>query len=579
MSQIPSGTTLESQRDELAETPDPYGAYPRLSPQQIRALEAQGERRDTSPGDVIFQAGDKSYDFVVVLKGLVAIVERWHGAERLIAAHGPGRFLGELNLLTGETVFVSAVAREPGEILVVPADRLREIVAGDPVLGDLILRAFVVRRSILIGLRTGLRILGSRHSPDTRRLREFAARNRLPHSWVDLEEDPGRGRAPGELGVTPAETPVVIWCGEKVLRNPSNAELAAVVGLPVATSNEKACDLVVVGARPCRARRRRLRRLGRTRHDRHRRRRARRTGGHVIPDRELPRLPVGHLGSRARRACGHPGESNSERVPDVAQQATSLAQHEGHYVIRLEDGAEIQSRSVVIATGARYRRLPIPRLEEFEATSVYYAATEIEAQFCRMDPVAIVGGGNSAGQAAVFLSDHSSLVHLLVRGSDLGESMSRYLVDRIERIENVQVCLHTEVKELLGDDTLTGVATVDNETDEREELEARALFIFIGAVPHTDWLGDQLELDERGFVLTGRDVERDGPHIPPVQPEHEPLFLETSLPGVFAVGDVRSGSIKRVASAVGEGSMAVRLVWEHLGGIHDLDRPTMSQQG
>jgi thioredoxin reductase (NADPH) len=577
VSRIPTGATLESQRDELAETPDPYGAYPRLSPHQMSALEAQGERRGTSPGDVIFQAGDKSYDFVVVLKGLVAIVERWHGAERLIAAHGPGRFLGELNLLTGETVFVSAVAHEPGEVLVVPADRLREIVAGDPVLGDLILRAFVVRRSILIGLRTGLRILGSRHSPDTRRLREFAARNRLPHSWVDLEKYPAADELLSELGITPSETPVVIWCGEQVLRNPSNAELATLVGLPVATSNEKACDLVVVGLGPAG--------LAAALYG------ASEGLDTIAIDGVAPGGQAG-TSSRIENYLGFPsgisGAELAERAaiqavkfgarPRFAQQATSLAQDDGHYVIRLEDGAEIQSRSVVIATGARYRRLAVPRLEEFEATSVYYAATEIEAQFCRMDPVAIVGGGNSAGQAAVFLSDHSPLVHLLVRGSDLGESMSRYLVDRIERIENVHVCLRSEVKELLGDETLTGVVTVDDETDERRELEARALFIFIGAVPHTDWLGDVLALDDRGFVLTGRDVERDGPQIPPVQPEHEPLFLETSRPGVFAVGDVRSGSIKRVASAVGEGSMAVRLVWEHLGGIHDLDRPTTSQQ-
>jgi thioredoxin reductase (NADPH) len=578
VSQIPTGTTLESQRDELAETPDPYGAYPRLSPQQMRTLEAQGERRATSPGDVIFRAGDKCHEFVVVLRGLVAIIEPWHDAERLIAAHGAGRFLGELNLLTGETVFVSAVVHEPGEILAVPADRLREIVAADPVLGDLILRAFVVRRSILIGLRTGLRILGSRHSPDMRRLREFAARNRLPHSWVDLEEYPAADALLRELGVTPAETPVVIWCGEKVLRNPSNAELAKIVGLPVATSNEKACDLVIVGLGP-----------------------AGLAAAVYGASEGLDTIaidgvaPGGQAGtsSRIENYLGFPsgisGAELAERAaiqavkfgarPRLAQQATALAQDDGHYVIRLEDGAEIQSRSIVIATGARYRRLDVPRLEEFEATSVYYAATEIEAQFCRMDPVAIVGGGNSAGQAAVFLSGHSPVVHLLVRGSDLGESMSRYLVDRIERIENVQVRLHTEVKELLGDDTLTGVVAVDNETRERVELEVRALFIFIGAVPHTDWLGDVLALDDRGFVLTGRDVERDGPHFPAVQPEYEPLFLETSRPGVFAVGDVRSGSIKRVASAVGEGSMAVRLVWEHLGGVHDLDRPTASQKG
>ena len=246
---MPDGRALP-QAEHLAETPDPYGAYPRLDPEQIEALEARGTRRRTAAGEVIFRAGDTSYDFVVVLEGLVAIVEHDHGAERVIAAHGAGRFLGELNLLTGETVFVSAIVREPGEILVVPAERLRELVTKDPVFGDLILRAFIVRRSILIGLHTGLRIVGSRHSPDTRRLREFAARNRLPHSWIDLEEYPAAETLLCELGVVAAETPVVIWCGETVLRNPTNAELARLVGLPVASAREAGCDLVIVGMGP-----------------------------------------------------------------------------------------------------------------------------------------------------------------------------------------------------------------------------------------------------------------------------------------------------------------------------------------
>jgi thioredoxin reductase (NADPH) len=259
--------------------------------------------------------------------------------------------------------------------------------------------------------------------------------------------------------------------------------------------------------------------------------------------------------------------------PRVALRATSLAPRNGHYVIGLDTGGELEGHSVVIATGARYRRLDVPRIEEFEATSIYYAATEIEAQLCRTAPVVIVGGGNSAGQAAVFLSDHTPLVHLLVRRGELAADMSRYLVDRIARIENVHVMLHTEVSELVGDGALTAVVARDNRTGERHELDARALFIFIGAVPHTDWLGDVLALDDRGFILTGRDVAPDEAGIAPTQPTREPLLLETSQPGVFAAGDVRSGSAKRVASAAGEGSIAIRLVWEHAAGVHQLDRP------
>jgi thioredoxin reductase (NADPH) len=572
MAQNSAGPPVATGRDQLAETPDPYGAYPRLSPEHIEALEALGERRSTSAGEVIFRAGDTSCDFVVVLQGLVAIVEHDHGAERLIAAHGAGRFLGELNLLTGETAFVSAIVREPGEILVVPADRLRDLVAKDPVCGDLILRAFIIRRSILIGLRTGLRILGSRHSPDTRRLREFAARNRLPHSWIDLESYPAAEELLRELAVAPAETPVVIWCGERVLRNPTNAELAELVGLPVAARSEAACDLVIVGMGP-----------------------AGLAAAVYAASEGLGTIAVeavatgGQAGtaSRIENYLGFPsgisGGELAERAaiqavkfgarPRVALRATSLSHRDGLHVIQLDDGGELKARSIVIATGARYRTLGIPRLEEFEGTSVYYAATEIEAEQCRMDPVAIVGGGNSAGQAAVFLSGHAPEVHLLIRGGDVGASMSRYLVDRIARIENVHVEVNTEVTELIGDDRLTGLIALNSETGESRELRVRALFVFIGATPHTDWLADVLDLDDRGFILTGHDVARDGLGIPPSQPAHEPLLLETSWPGVFAAGDVRSGSIKRVASAVGEGSMAIRLVWEHLAGVHDLDRP------
>jgi thioredoxin reductase (NADPH) len=557
--------------EHLAETADPYGAYPRLDPQQIEALTAHGTRRATTVGEVLFRAGDRGNDFVVVLHGMVAIVEHDRGAERLIAAHGPGRFLGELNLLTGERVFVSAIVREPGEILVVPAERLRELVAKDPVCGDLILRAFIIRRSILIGLRAGLRIVGSRHSPDTRRLREFAARNRLPHSWIDLEEYPAAEKLLCALGVAAAETPVVIWCGETLLRNPTNAELARLVGLPVASAREAGCDLVIVGMGPAGL------------------------AAAVYAASEGLRTMVvdavaagGQAGtaSRIENYLGFPsgisGAELAERAalqaakfgarPRLALHATALSHRDGQYITQLDGGGEISSQAVVIATGARYRTLDIPRLEEFEGTSVFYAATEIEAQSCRNDPIAIVGGGNSAGQAAVFLASHAPEVHLLIRGGDLGANMSRYLVDTIQRLENVHVVRHTVVTEVIGEERLAGLVVVDSETGGRHELAARALFVFIGARPHTDWLSGVLDLDDRGFILTGRDVPRDAPVIAPAQPVHAPLLLETSQPGVFAAGDVRSGSIKRVASAVGEGSMAIRFVWEHLTGVHELER-------
>jgi thioredoxin reductase (NADPH) len=249
---------------------------------------------------------------------------------------------------------------------------------------------------------------------------------------------------------------------------------------------------------------------------------------------------------------------------DVPCQAVGLDRDRGEHMIRLGDGRTVRARTVLIATGARYRKLPLARLEELEGAGVYYAATPMEVQLCRGDPVIVVGGGNSAGQATVFLSQYTEIVRLMVRSDDLGRDMSRYLVERIERIPNVEVLLHTEVRELVGDGGLRAVIAEDTWSGVRRAVDARALFVFIGADPHTRWLGDQIALDDKGFVLTGRDAT-------PCAEDGPPLSLETSRPGVFAVGDVRSGSIKRVASAVGEGSMAVRLVHEHLADRHRAD--------
>jgi Pyridine nucleotide-disulphide oxidoreductase len=297
---------------------------------------------------------------------------------------------GELGLLTGQPAFLTAVARTPGEVLVVPVERLRELVARDSVLGDLILRSYLIRRSLLIEIGAGLRLVGSHYSPNARRLREFVARNRVPHQWIDVERDQEAGDLLRELGISPEETPVVIRHGAHVLRNPSVEELARAVGLPGPEVGRGGLRPAGRRRRPGRAGRRRLRRLRRPLDDR--------------------------------------------------------------------------ARTVLIATGARYRKLDVPSLEQFEGTSVYYAATQIEARFWRNDPVVIVGGGNSAGQAALFLAEHAARVRLLIRHDDLGRDMSRYLVDRIERTPGIEVLLHTEVRELLGDDLLEGVVVEDNRT-------------------------------------------------------------------------------------------------------------------
>jgi thioredoxin reductase (NADPH) len=540
------------------ETPDDSGAHPRLDEEQIHTLERYGERRATHAGDLLFNAGERVSELYVILAGTVAIVEGQGDGNRVLSVHGPGRFLGEVGLLTGQVTLVSAVVQQPGEVLAVPLDQLREVVARDAALGDLILRACLIRRWALIGMGAGYKILGSRHSPDTRRLREFAARSRLPHRWIDLEEDPSSEDLLRQLGVEPHETPVVICPGGEVLRNPSNADLARAAGLVAPPSPGELCDLVVVGAGPAglaAAVYGASEGLDTVVLD------GVSTGGQAGTSPRIDNylgFPAGISGPELAERAVVQAERFGARIT-VPLKATSLEPVDGHYVVHLEGGDRVAARTVLLATGVRYRRLPVPRLEEFEPTSVYYAATVVEAQICRSDPVAVVGGGNSAGQASLSLTKYAACVHLLIRHGDLGRDMSRYLVDQIERNPNVEVLRHTEVRELVGEELLEAVVVENNQTGERRQIPARALFVFIGADPHVDWLAGQIELDEHGFVLTGTSA-CDGPG------NRQAVAMETNLPGVFAAGDVRSGSIKRVAAAVGEGAMAVRLVHQHLSG-------------
>jgi thioredoxin reductase (NADPH) len=559
----PPADAAQAGAGPLQETPDSYGAFPRLTDEQIEALSRYGIRRPTRAGEVLFREGDGSCDFFVVLEGLVAAVEGFGREERVIGVHGPGRFLGELSLLTGQAVFVTAVVREPGEVLVVTVDRLRELVSQDLVLGDLILRAYLIRRSMLIDLGTGFRMVGSRYSADSRRLREFAARNRLPHRWVDLEEDPGAETLLRQLGVTPDETPVVIWRGNQVLRNPTNAELARALGLRGPASPEAVCDLVVVGGGPAglaAAVYGASEGLETVVLD------AVATGGQAETSTRIENylgFPLGITGAELADRAVIQAERFGARIT-VPAEATALQPCGEGYAVRLGDGEAVVARTVVIATGARYRKLDVPRLEEFEGEGVYYAATPLEAQMCRGRPVVVVGGGNSAGQATMFLADHAPHVKLLLRGDDLGKSMSRYLADRIERCPRVEVVRHAEVRELIGDGALEAIVVEDTRTGARSRVETGALFVFIGADPNVAWLGDAVALDDRGFILTGAEAARARGAETAGHPGRDPFLLETSLPGVFAAGDVRSGSIKRVASAVGEGSMAIRLVHERL---------------
>jgi thioredoxin reductase (NADPH) len=545
---------------DVEETPDFDGAYPRFSPQQIESLGRHGERRAVKAGDVLFSEGDERYDFHVVLEGKVAIIQAWgEPDERLIAVHGPGRFLGELSLLTGQPAFFTAVVVQDGEVLVVPVERLRRLVTQDPALGDLVLRAYLLRREILIGMRAGLRIVGSRHDPDTLRLREFCARNRLPHRWIDLADDSDAMQLLRDMGVSTDDAPVVIWHGQ-VLRNPTVADLARAVGLRDPGVGSATYDIVVVGAGPSGLAASvygASEGLATVTLD------AVATGGQAATSSKIENylgFPAGISGAELAERATIQARKFGARIT-VPGEAVGLDRRDGRFAVRLADAQEVEARTVVIATGARYRKLRVPRLEEFEGNGIYYAATLMEAQMCIGDPVAVVGGGNSAGQATVFLARNVPKVWLIIRGDDLRKDMSAYLADRVERLPNVEILLHTEVRELIGDERLEAIIVEDTRTGERRRLDIRDLFVFLGADPHTGWLQGQVALDDKGFVLTGpAAAERNGG----ARRDRPPLLLETSLPGVLAVGDVRSGSVKRVASAVGEGSMAVRLVHEHL---------------
>jgi thioredoxin reductase (NADPH) len=545
--------------DGLEETPDRHGAFPRLDGEQRARFAGAGKLRSVAAGEVLFAAGDEDYNFFVVETGMVAIVQDYGHDNRVVAMHGQHRFLGELNLLTGAPPFLSAVVRDGGEVTQVSVQQLRAILAKDQDLSNLVLRAFFERRSLLIDLGAGVKVVGSRYSQDAKRLREFIARNRMPFHWLDLEDDEEADAVIKALGIDASETPIVIG-GQGVLRNPSNAEVAAMFGLGSRGSAPAMCDLVIVGGGPgglAAALYGASEGLDTQAID------AVAFGGQASTSARIENylgFPTGISGSElAERATLQARRFGARLV--VPAQAVGLVCDDDHFAVELGDGGVVNGRTLIVASGAQYRKLDVADFERYEGAGVYYAATQVEAQLCAADPVLIVGGGNSAGQAAMFLSQHASSCRLMIRGGDLGKSMSRYLTDEIERRQQVEVLTHSEIVALKGENALEAVVVVDTRTDERHEIEVKALFVFIGASPHTDWLRGHVAMDEHGFLLTGRDVQ--GAQLA-AHGEEPPYFLETSQPRIFAVGDVHSGSIKRVASAVGEGSMAVRLVHQRL---------------
>jgi thioredoxin reductase (NADPH) len=539
-------------------------AFPTLSAADIAGLGRFGTERAMTAGEILFAEGDRGFCFFVVLAGEIEIVEHSSGVERLIATHPAGTFTGDVDQLTGRAALVSARVREAGRVIQLGAAALRQAVEELPEVGERILKAFLARRALLLtGGFQGVRIIGSRYSPEAHQLRDFATRNQVPFTWIDLEQDAQAESLLEHFGVPASATPVVIARDGTLRSRPTLAEFAHCAGLEAVLEPGRVFDLAIVGAGPAGLAASvyaASEGLATVTFD------ATAAGGQAGTSSRIENylgFPAGISGGELTRNALLQAQKFGAQV-SVPDRVVRLRLENGYRVLVLESGAEVHARCVLVASGVEYRRLPIPSVADFEGAGVYHAATEMEARICRGDDVVVVGAGNSAGQAIVYLSQFARHVHVVLRGDDLGKSMSRYLVDRVERIENVTVHRACSVAELGGDTRLRSL-TLHYGTGRDVTIDASALFLFIGAAPHTSWLTNCVRLDAKGFVLTGDAIPREAIAEPVWPAGRVPALLETSLPGVFAAGDARSGSMKRVSAAVGEGSMAVSLVHAYLG--------------
>jgi thioredoxin reductase (NADPH) len=543
--------------------------FPLLTTAQIDRLRNHGKVRAVQPGDVLFQPGDTNVPMFVLLSGRMEIVQPALSGERPITGHGPGEFTGEVSMISHQRCLVLGRVTEAGDFLEITSEQMQSVIGRDAELSEIFMRAFILRRLVLITQHFGnVILLGSKHSADTLRLREFLSRNGYPHTYVDLDADKTSQELLDRFAVTVDEIPVVICDGRTVLRNPTTQELANCLGLNVGVDGALVRDLVIVGAGP-----------------------AGLAAAVYAASEGLDALlveteaPGGQAGSSSKieNYLGFPtgvsGQELATRAIHQAQKfgAKMLVAHsvvkldcqQRPYRLILDDGSALSARAVVIATGAHYKKPALPNLKRFEGQGIYYGATFMESQLCEGADVIVIGGGNSAGQAAVFLSQTARKVYMLVRSSGLAETMSRYLIQRIEQNPAIELHLNTEIVAVEGDSQLERVSWVDKATGETSTHPIRHVFIMAGASPRTEWLKGCIALDDKGFILTGRDLDslnKSDPAIP-WRMTRPPQMLETTLPGVFAVGDVRAGNVKRVASAVGEGAISVHLVHRSLAEI------------
>jgi thioredoxin reductase (NADPH) len=555
-----TGATVPLSRPERAAQ-----TFPTLTTAQIARVARHGRVRSVMPGDILFDVGQTVVPFFVVVKGHVEIVRPDITGDTLVIVHGPGEFTGEVSMLSGRRALVRGRAIDSGEVLELDRESLLSLVQTDADLSDIIMRAFILRRVELIASGLGdVVLVGSSHCAGTLRVREFLTRNGHPYASIDLDRDEGVQELLDRFNVSARDVPVLICRGETVLRNPTNRQIADCLGFNEAIDETKIRDLIIVGAGPSG--------LAAAVYGASEGLdvlviEANAPGGQAGSSSKIENylgFPTGISGQElAGRAYTQAQKFGAQVV--IAKGARELSCTRRPYALQIDDDMRVPARAVIIATGAAYRKLEIGNLSQFEGAGVYYGATPMEAQLCRDEEVVVVGGGNSAGQAAVFLAQTARRVFMLVRAKGLADTMSRYLVRRIEDNPAITLLTETEIVAVDGDTQLQRLEWEHRPTGKRDTREIRHLFLMMGALPSTAWLDRCVALDSKGFIKTGPDLSPEdlaAAKWPLARPPH---LLETSLPGVFAVGDVRGGNIKRVASAVGEGSIAVAFVHRVLG--------------
>jgi thioredoxin reductase (NADPH) len=543
-------------------TPDRQAeAFPVLTPAQIDRIRPYGTARKVRAGEVLYESGALGMACFVVLSGKLEIVMTQLSGQHVFVTYGPGGFSGEMVMISGARSLSSARAAEPGEFLEVSADALHSLIARDAELSDIFMRAFIQRRLALVTEGMGnVVILGSRYSADTLRLREFLTRNGHPHAYIDLDSDTTAQELLDRFSLTIDEIPVAICSGKAVLRNPTTQRLAQCLGFAGTVDESRIRDVAIVGGGPAG--------LAAAVYA------ASEGLDAVVIEADFPGgqagssskienylgFPTGVSGLELTRRAVVQAEKFGAQMM-VGQRVVKFQCDQRPYRLWLENGTVLQARSIVIAAGAQYNTPNVANLKQFEGNGVYYAATFMESQLCGGNEVVVIGGGNSAGQAAAFLAETAHKVYMLVRGKTLSESMSRYLIQRITKHPVIELHLETELVALEGESHLERVTWLDRSSGERSTHDIRHVFVMAGASPHSDWLRGCVALNQQGFVLTGRDLDpvlADAPQKWPLA--RAPQMLETSLPAVFAVGDIRAGNVKRVASAVGEGAISIHLV-------------------